>query len=382
MYYLDKFNPADFLAHYWQKKAVVLKNALPDFQDFLDEHELAGLAMEPDIDSRVIRFHNDNWELQQGPIEDFESACQGQWTLLVQGIDRYLPEASDLMQCFNFIPQWRMDDLMVSFAVEGAGVGPHLDQYDVFLIQGKGRRHWRVGEPSNYDTVCPHPSLQQITGFDAVIDVELAPGDILYIPPGWPHDGIALTDCLTYSVGFRAPDQEALTQALTDTVYAADFTAERYTDPELTTRDNTAEVTAKELDKLRAMMQAVMHSNEWEHQMLCQLSDQGLQPELDEQLWQPDMVEASLEQGDVFMLPFGCRPLLFQHQHNTVLYVNGEAFVVHTDITEDINDIAQGTAIDGEFVQSADNKFELLQLLSILKNRGYLLLADEDDADF
>ena len=153
------FNAETFLKNYWQQKPVVIKHFFDNFVDPIDENDLAGLAQESEVDARIISNVKGSWHVEQGPITDFDKACQGKWTLLVQGVDKYVPDVTPLLDPFSFIPNWRLDDLMVSFATNGAGVGAHIDQYDVFLVQGKGRRRWRVGKPADYKEVFPHPKL-------------------------------------------------------------------------------------------------------------------------------------------------------------------------------------------------------------------------------
>jgi 50S ribosomal protein L16 3-hydroxylase len=216
MYKLESLYFEHFIQQYWQKRPLLIKQGLSNFVDPIDQDELAGLAMEDDIDSRIISLSGDKWAVHQGPFEQFDDICQGQWSLLVQGVDRYNELASHLLGAFDFIPSWRIEDLMVSFSVAGGGVGPHLDQYDVFIIQGKGTRRWKVGGPGQYNEISPHPKLKQIDDFVPIIDEVLEAGDILYIPPGCPHEGVALEDCLNYSVGFRAPNQQELLSNFAD----------------------------------------------------------------------------------------------------------------------------------------------------------------------
>ena len=253
----------NFLQQYWQKQPKVFRNAFTAFQDPLDEHDLAGLAELEQVDSRIVSLIDKQWQVYHGPFEQFDDVCQGEWSLLVQGVDHYIDEASDLLRHFNFIPNWRLDDLMVSFSVKNGGVGPHLDQYDVFIIQGKGRRRWQVGERENpnapYPSYRPHPDLAQIDQFPAIIDEELQPGDMIYIPPGFPHNGVALENCLNYSIGFRAPNQMQLWESLLQHCHDNDIATQRYQDPDLQPRQHSAEITSKELTSVQTLMQTLIH---------------------------------------------------------------------------------------------------------------------------
>ena len=208
-----------FLAEYWQQQHLLCPRALPHFQSPITAEELAGLAMEPDIDSRMVWQDTGVWHQQVGPFA--EHAFQGEmpWTLLVQGVDRYHPGVSTLRNTLPPLPRWRFDDVMVSFATDQAGVGPHFDRYDVFLLQGSGQREWRIGPHCDDET----PQLQEnglnlIPPFEPVETYVLEPGDVLYVPPGVAHWGVALGEAITYSLGFRAPSVGELMARRTDTV--------------------------------------------------------------------------------------------------------------------------------------------------------------------
>ncbi|PWK49941.1 cupin domain-containing protein [Pleionea mediterranea] len=228
----------EFLNKYWQKQPVIIRQAFPNFSDIISAEELAGLSLEQDVESRIIQHkghaHKKSWDVIQGPFDErfFHQLPDENWTLLVQNVDSWSEQACQLLEQFSFIPNWRRDDLMVSFATPGGGVGPHVDQYDVFLIQGMGQRHWQVG--SNDESLMnqiPHPLLKQVSDFTPIIDDTLNPGDILYIPPGFPHCGTAINDCLTYSVGFRAPSRQmVLEQLLSDLLENDEYESNRYRD--------------------------------------------------------------------------------------------------------------------------------------------------------
>ena len=253
----------NFLQQYWQKQPKVFRNAFPAFEDPLDEHDLAGLAELEQVDSRIVSLTDKQWQVYHGPFEQFDDACRGEWSLLVQGVDHYIDEANALLRHFNFIPNWRLDDLMVSFSVKNGGVGPHLDQYDVFIIQGKGSRRWQVGERESpntpYPSHRPHPDLAQIGNFPPIIDEELQPGDMIYIPPGFPHNGVALENCLNYSIGFRAPNQMQLWENLLQHCHDNNMTTQRYQDPTLQPRQHSAEISSNELVSLQTLMQTLIN---------------------------------------------------------------------------------------------------------------------------
>jgi 50S ribosomal protein L16 3-hydroxylase len=204
---LGGLSPEDFLKKYWQKKPLLVRKAFPDFKDLLTPDELAGLAMEPDIHARLVFEKGKKpWRVEKGPFDAtrFATLPKTHWSLLVSRVNEYLDQAARLLETFNFIPHWRLDDLMISYAPPHGTVGPHVDSYDVFLIQGLGRRRWQIQQ--NYDpSLVAGADLRVLKNFKPTHSWELSPGDLLYLPPGVAHYGVALEDCMTYSIGFRAP---------------------------------------------------------------------------------------------------------------------------------------------------------------------------------
>ena len=200
----------NFLAEYWQRKPLLIRQALPDFSSPIEADELAGLALEEDIESRLIVESKASpyWTLQCGPFaeDSFQSLPPSHWTLLVQAVDQWVPEVHELLGHFDFLPQWRVDDIMLSYAADQGSVGPHFDQYDVFLLQADGQRRWRLGQHCDANTpLLKGPALSIINDFEQSEEWLLEPGDMLYVPPGLAHWGVAEGECMTYSVGFRAP---------------------------------------------------------------------------------------------------------------------------------------------------------------------------------
>ena len=214
---LGGISPKNFLRDYWQKKPLLVRAALPGFQGLLTPGGLIDLACRDDAQSRLITQKNDKWEVRHGPFTSrlVSRLPKKHWTLLVQDVNHFLPEARELLLQFNFIPHARLDDLMVSYAPEGGGVGPHFDSYDVFLLQGMGRRYWQISAPQDKELVMNAP-LKILRDFRPEQEWMLEPGDMLYLPPGYAHNGVAADrHCMTYSIGFRAPTyQELATQFL------------------------------------------------------------------------------------------------------------------------------------------------------------------------
>jgi 50S ribosomal protein L16 3-hydroxylase len=199
-----------FLAEYWQRRPLMLPGAFAGIGSPIEPNELAGLACEPEVEARIVMEQGPErpWQVSHGPFDEsvFATLPESHWTLLVQDVDKHVPAVAALLACFDFLPEWRLDDIMVSWAEDGGSVGPHLDAYDVFLVQVQGRRHWRIDSRPSPPTEClPDLDLRILKHFEPDADWLLGPGDVLYLPPGVPHWGIAEGPCMTWSVGLRAP---------------------------------------------------------------------------------------------------------------------------------------------------------------------------------
>ncbi len=213
---LGGLTPAQFMRRHWQKKPLLIRQAVPGMQPPLDRVSLFDLAAREGVESRLIARHEGAWSLRQGPFARRALPPVGRsgWTLLVQGVDLHADAAHDLLQRFRFVPDARLDDLMVSWASEGGGVGPHFDSYDVFLLQATGRRRWRIGRQSDL-SLQPDAPLKILQRFEPEEEFVLEPGDMLYLPPRWAHDGDAVGgDCMTCSIGFRSPQRGGLAEEL------------------------------------------------------------------------------------------------------------------------------------------------------------------------
>ena len=254
---LQNFDRDDFLENYWQKKPLLMRGAFPDWQNPLEPDELAGLACEDDIESRLI-ISSDDYEMKHGPFdgEQFAALEDKIYTLLVQAVDHHIPEVSVILDAFRFIPNWRIDDVMVSYANTGGGVGAHYDQYDVFLLQGLGQRRWQIGQMCDGNTaLLPHDDLRLMADFQVKDEWILDTGDILYVPPMLAHNGIAQSDdCMTYSIGFRTPSQYELISHYSDYILDEICEDARYQDKSFRGQDNSGEISDKAIDRLHKMM--------------------------------------------------------------------------------------------------------------------------------
>jgi 50S ribosomal protein L16 3-hydroxylase len=266
---LGGMSPQQFLSDYWQKRPLLIRGAFPDLQPPLSPNELAGLACEPEVESRLVLEKGGAapWELRHGPFDevDFAGLPPSHWTLLVQDVDKHLPEADAIMDSFRFIPDWRVDDLMISFAPAQGSVGPHVDAYDVFLLQAVGRRRWSV-RAGGFDAgdVIPDIDLKVLRTFEPEEEWVLEPGDMLYLPPGVAHHGVALEDCMTCSIGFRAPSHQDLVQAALEGVIESLDPERRYTDPELTLQAEPGRVSEAAAANLRALVRGHLQPSDAE----------------------------------------------------------------------------------------------------------------------
>ncbi|MDR0457426.1 MAG: cupin domain-containing protein [Burkholderiaceae bacterium] len=201
---LGGLTPAQFMQRHWQKKPLVVHGAMPGFKPVLTRAALFSLAASDAAESRLVWREGEQWHLRRGPFKRLPPVKSGNWTVLVQGVDLHSDAARALLEQFRFIPDARLDDLMISYAADGGGVGPHFDSYDVFLLQAQGRRRWRIGRQKNRTLIEGLP-VKILAQFEPEQEHLMAPGDLLYLPPGWAHDGVAEGECVTCSAGFRQP---------------------------------------------------------------------------------------------------------------------------------------------------------------------------------
>lgn len=254
--------PERFLREYWQKRPLLIRNAFPGYVAPLEPEDLAGLACEEGVLARLIQYDRarDGWRVRHGPFaeDDFPGLPDHDWTLLVQDMDKWDADLRALLDHFAFLPRWRIDDVMVSFAATGGSVGAHVDQYDVFLLQAHGHRRWQIDAGPNPPLdFRPDVELKLLQRFTPTHDWVLAPGDMLYLPPGVPHHGVAVDPCLTFSVGMRAPAAAELLGDYVDTLAAEAPDDLRYADPDLAPPADPWEIDAPALRRAVAALQAL-----------------------------------------------------------------------------------------------------------------------------
>ncbi|HTQ98825.1 MAG TPA: cupin domain-containing protein [Candidatus Acidoferrum sp.] len=253
-----------FLRDYWQKRPVLLRQALPGFVDPISPEELAGLACECEVESRLVFTKPRSWQLKTGPfrVNDFTSLPKRNWTLLVQAVDQWVPAVRELMRSVPFLPSWRIDDIMISYATPNGGVGPHFDYYDVFLVQGLGKRLWKTGQRCTaQDALRTDSGLKLLQRFDTAHEYELAPGDVLYVPPGVAHWGVSVDDSMCYSIGFRAPSASETVLGHADELATGLPADLRYLDPKRRLPLRSGEITAADLAQAKQLLHRVLHDD-------------------------------------------------------------------------------------------------------------------------
>ncbi|WP_336964513.1 cupin domain-containing protein [Sphingobium aquiterrae] len=331
---LHDFDIALFLRDYWQKQPLLIKNPWTAWRNPLDPDELAGLACEEEVESRLITQTRATWKVEHGPFPEsrFGQIGKAPWTLLVQAVDHAVPEVAALIEPFRFVPNWRIDDVMVSYATDGGGVGPHFDQYDVFLIQGLGKRRWQVGAPCDQATaLLPHDDLRLLASFEATDEWVLEPGDILYVPPRVAHNGVAVgDDCMTYSIGFRAPSRSELIAHWCDHLLAEIQDDDRYDDPDLPMQDNPGEISATAIARLHAMIAEKMLDRDAFARWFGQYNSTRKYPDMDVQPEEPiGIVQLRACLADD--VPLGRNPasrfsFIRQQADSLLLFVDGASF--------------------------------------------------------
>ncbi|MDN3649425.1 cupin domain-containing protein [Reinekea marina] len=260
---LQNFDIDDFLKNYWQQCPVLIRGALPEAETLLSGDDLAGLATEPKVESRIISLDraSEKWSLKNGPFDDdiWSNLGEEDWTLLVQAVDHWDDDMESLRNAFSFLPSWRIDDIMVSFATKGGGVGPHFDQYDVFLIQGEGRREWKIGQLCNDESeLIENLPVKVLSTFEEQESWVLEPGDMLYLPPALAHWGTSVENSITYSVGFRAPSKAEVMidfgHFLSD--HLNDF--QRYSDAGIENRQSaSSEIKESDIQRIQSIIREI-----------------------------------------------------------------------------------------------------------------------------
>ncbi|HSC48509.1 MAG TPA: cupin domain-containing protein [Gammaproteobacteria bacterium] len=329
--------PAGFLKRHWQKKPLLIRDAFPGFRSPLGPRELAGLACEDGVESRLVlqTRRAPGWQLRHGPFKrrDFLHLPKRRWTLLVQDVDKHVPAVAELLTPFRFIPDWRIDDLMISYAADGGSVGPHVDSYDVFLLQAEGLRRWDVSSRPHAPAEAAGLELRQVQDFVPEESWLLFPGDMLYLPPGVVHHGVALGPGMTCSIGFRAPSVAELLADHAGHLLERRPGQRRYTDPDLTPAGKRGgELDARTRTRLRHLLQTELQSTGSDLDIgfgryLTEIKP-WLQPSPPRRACNPAEIGRRLATGQSLSWHAASRTLWFKGPHAVHLFVDGSHYPV------------------------------------------------------
>lgn len=371
-----------FLRDYWQKKPLLIRQALPDFQSPIDPDELAGLALEEEVESRLVIEQGERpWEMRRGPFAEdaFSELPEREWTLLVQAVDQFVPEVGELLENFRFLPSWRIDDVMVSYAAPGGSVGPHFDNYDVFLLQGHGQRNWKIGQMCDSDSpLIQHADLRILADFEGTDEWTLEPGDMLYLPPRLAHWGVAVDECLTYSVGFRAPSAAEVLTHFTDFLSQFIPDEERYTDADAQPVSDPHQIQHDALARLKTLLAEHMSDERLLLTWFGQFMTEPRYPELvsGEELEETDLLD-SLEQGAIIIRNPSARMAWSNVDDDLLLFASGQSRLLPGKLRDLLKLICAADALHienlGPWLADDDARTLLCELLK----QGSLGFADE-----
>ncbi len=367
-----------FLAEYWQKKPLLVRNGLPEIVGLLEPQDVQELALEEHASARLIRQKDKNpneWHVKSSPLTkgDFQKLPK-LWSILVQAVDHYSFDLSELWKKFPFIPQWRRDDIMVSYAPKGGSVGKHFDFYDVFLVQGHGHRRWQLGQMCDANTsFVPNQPLKLLPEIDVQFDEILAPGDLLYVPPGMAHYGVAEDDCLTFSFGFRMPNVAGMMERISDQFSANSLLQNPVLDIARKQMSQIGEINTFELGHLKDLVLAQLQdSAALDAAIMSYMSE----PKYPDNIPEADEIEADdlkeiLHEGYEVLLEPASR-LLYTEKNGTLnFWGNGEALFIAESFEQKLKAIANGEslAFDSQF-----NNDETLENVAHLLNESILML--------
>ncbi len=374
----------EFLHEYWQKKPLLVRGAFPSFESPISPEDLAGLALEEEAESRIIieRGGSKPWELRHGPFEeeDFAALPETHWTLLVQEVDQWVPDIADLLEHFRFLPRWRIDDVMVSYAPDGGNVGAHIDNYDVFLLQAAGKREWRIAsQPVHQEELVSGLDVRVLANFEADQTWILEPGDMLYLPPRIPHHGIAVGECMTFSIGFRAPSHaEVIATILGAALDEADIET-LYADPDMEPAEHPALIGPDAVVRIRRILDSQLTDAKllrWFGELVTEPKRGEFVIPADEK-WSVEALREAVVSGAaldrVDPNRFAFAPL---DDGSALLFAHGEAIEVDRQIAQVAPLISGDDPLDAHTLADFLQDEAFAKLLARLVNDGHLIIDD------
>jgi 50S ribosomal protein L16 3-hydroxylase len=363
----------DFVDNFWQKQPLAMAQALPQAMNVIDKDSLLELSCSDEVESRLITHFDGVYELIDGPQSEPELErlkAKDHWTLLVQSVNLWHAKVASLVPEFDFIPHWRFDDIMISFATDQAGVGPHIDQYDVFLVQLSGRRQWRVGQPNMavqaIETGC---GLKQIAPFKADLDQIFEPGDVLYVPPCTPHEGISIGQSVTLSVGFRSPSVSEFSMMLGEVLHDQSI---HYRDPEKLRSESPYQIPASALEQVNQWFVEALEPGAI-HIAFAKLQTQPKQ----ELLLEPvEDALAWLLSGNKLLVDPAARIAWFIKHDELLLFANGEDIHLPADEKHMVDEISRCDQIDLNTISAYIGNDSCNRVIQFLSDVGYLGITE------
>lgn len=374
-----------FLTEYWQKKPLLVRNALPEIKNLLEPADVMELALDENINARLIKQKDkdpNHWSVKSSPLmkADFQKMPK-LWTLLIQAVDHYSFDLAELWKKFPFIPQWRRDDIMVSYASKGGSVGKHFDFYDVFLVQGHGHRRWQLGQMCDADSeIVAGQPLKLLPEIQIHFDEILAPGDLLYVPPGLAHYGVAEDDCLTYSFGFRMPNVAEMMDRVSDKFAVDQLLKNPLTDILREKMTSVGQISQSELEYLKTKLLAQLQNPNVLEDALMSLMSESKYPENipeAEAIGSGDL-EQALDQGYSLMLEPASRLLYTEVESKLLFWANGEGICISDDFAPLLKQLADGNLI---LLDEKLARPEMLEDIVNLLNESILMLLPAVDTE-
>jgi 50S ribosomal protein L16 3-hydroxylase len=381
----DELTSGDFLRDFWQQRPLLIRNGIRECEFPLSPDELGGLSCEEGVESRLVIEHGATpWELRHGPFdnETFAGLPEDHWTLLVQDVDKYVPEVRELLQLFEFIPSWRIDDIMISYAEDGGSVGAHVDTYDVFLIQAMGKRRWQIStDDFTHAELIPDLSVRVLKEFSPQQEWILEPGDILYLPPGVAHWGVSMGQCMTYSVGFRAPSEQEMVADFTD--YLLQHIPEHlhYLDPPLELQTNPGEIQSPIFERTRRRLAHWLDdpamTRRWFGCFSTELKAHLVIDPPERVLNEAQFLAMLQQQQTLYRHPFARIAFATLGQDRIQLFACGQYFELPADCRELPALLCQSTVLDYQQLEPWTKTDAGIFVLLQLYNLGYLEFNNE-----
>tara|TARA_R110001599_G_scaffold64023_3_gene178586 strand:+ start:162272 stop:163390 length:1119 start_codon:yes stop_codon:yes gene_type:complete len=365
---LNGLTATEFLRDYWQKKPLLIRQAIPEFKPLVTRDQLFEMIKDEDVESRLITCQK-QWKMDTGPFAQVPSLRQKNWTLLVQSMNLHDASVDALMRQFNFIPDTRLDDLMISYATESGGVGAHFDSYDVFLLQAHGRRRWRISAQTDLTLVEDMP-LKILQNFQPEEEFILEPGDMLYLPPHYAHEGVAMDECMTYSIGFRAPSYQELGEAFLESMIDTIDLPGRYADPDLKPSKQHAEISSTMLSKVSSELNKMRFTQD---DIALFLGEYLSEPATHIYFTAPALALSAsrfIQKAQKTGVKLSLKTQMLHR--NKYVFINGTSFEVDNADLQLLRKLAENRSLTGDDIQTASD--DVIDALHTWQKDGWILL--------